>query len=649
MEAFRLAAQEIAGRPLPDYAALHAWSVAQPVEFWRLVWRECGIVGEPGDVVLEDGGAMPGARWFPQARLNFAENLLHAAGVAGAGAAPALIVANDRGRRDPWSHDRLEETVLRLRAGFEAAGLRPGDRVAALLPNLPETLALFLAVTSLGAVWTSASPDFGVSGVLDRFGQVEPRWLLGVDAYSWKGAWVDCLDRLREVRAGLHTVEGLLIVPNRAAEEGAVLDLDALPGSVDLRLWLEHPPSETDWERFAFNHPLAILYSSGTTGKPKCMLHGAGGTLLQHAKEHQLHTDLGPGERLFYYTTTGWMMWNWLVSGLASGASLVLYDGNPLHPGATALWDLADETGITVLGTSAKHLDACAQARIRPRDTHRLDSLRAVLSTGSPLLPERFDWVYDAVKPDLQLASISGGTDIVSCFVLGNPLVGVRRGEIQGAGLGMDVAVLDPQGRETTGEPGELVCRRPFPSMPTGFWNDAHGARYQAAYFQRYPGLWHHGDWALRLPGGGFLIQGRSDATLNPGGVRIGTAEIYRQLEDIPEVVDAVVVGQDVDGDQRVLLFVVLQEGLALDETLRDAIRGRIRAGATPRHVPARILQVPEVPRTRSGKVSELAVRQAIHGRPVENREALANAECLEAFGRAVGKGEPGSTKGENS
>jgi len=627
LEAFRRAAEERFGVQLPVFSSLHRWSVEDPSDFWGLVWSFCGVVGYPGHQVVRQLDRMPGARWFPQARLNYAENLLQRRGKS-----LALVVADDRGRREAWGHDRLYDLVLRLRAGFERAGLRPGDRVAAVVPHLPESLALMLAVSSLGGVWTSASPDFGVSGVLDRFGQVEPAWLIGVDAYAWKGQWVDCLGRLQEIRAGLPGLRGTLVIPNRAAEEGEVLDFDHLPDAVDLRLWMQGAPSTSPWERFPFDHPLFILYSSGTTGKPKCMVHGAGGTLLQHLKEHQLHTGLGEGDLLFYYTTTGWMMWNWQVSALASGAALLIYDGNPFHPAPSALWDLADATGITVFGTSAKYLDACAKAGLCPRASHDLKTVRAILSTGSPLSPERFDWVYREVKEDVHLASISGGTDIVSCFVLGNPLLGVRRGEIQGPGLGMDVAVVNAQGGEVWDEPGELVCRLPFPSMPTGFWNDDDGARYRAAYFQRYEGMWHHGDWALHSTDGGFVILGRSDATLNPGGVRIGTAEIYRQVEQVHEVLESVVVGQQWQGDQRIVLFVRLRDGLELDEALRERVRHAIRVNTTPRHVPARIVQVPDLPRTRSGKVSELAVRQCLHGLVVDNAEALANPEVLECF-----------------
>jgi acetoacetyl-CoA synthetase len=627
MELFRQMAEEQFGLKLPVYSSLHRWSVEDPASFWGLVWTFCGVVGDPGRQVVRGLGNMPGARWFPDARLNYAENLLRQQDRA-----LALVVADDRGRREAWGRDRLFNLVLRLRAGFETAGLKPGDRVAAVAPHLPETLALMLAVSSLGGVWTSASPDFGVAGVLDRFGQVDPVWLIGVDAYAWKGQWVDCLPRLQEIRAGLPSLRGTVIIPNRASEDGSILDLDHMPDTVDLRLWERLAPSSTPWERFPFDHPLFILYSSGTTGKPKCMVHGAGGTLLQHLKEHQLHTGLGEGDLLFYYTTTGWMMWNWQVSALASGAALLLFDGSPFHPGPSALWDLADETGLTVFGTSAKYLDACAKAGMKPRHSHSLKNVRAILSTGSPLLPESFDWVYQEVKEDLHLASISGGTDIVSCFVLGNPLLGLRRGEIQGPGLGMDVAVVNTKGLEVWDEPGELVCRQPFPSMPTGFWKDQDGSRYHAAYFERFPGMWHHGDWAIHSTEGGFTIQGRSDATLNPGGVRIGTAEIYRQVEQVDDVLEAVVVGQDWQGDVRVVLFVRLREGLILDEVLRDRIRDTIRRNTTPRHVPARIVQVPDLPRTRSGKISELAVRHTLHGRPVDNTEALANPEALVHF-----------------
>ena len=627
MDAFRRKAEAVAGRPLPEYTALHRWSVEDRSAFWRLVWDDSAAIGEPGGTVLENGDAMPGARWFPEARLNYAENLLRRRDDS-----TALFVADEAGRREQWSFARLADTVLRLRAGFERAGLQPGDRVAAFLPNLPETLAVMLAVASLGGVWSSASPDFGVDGVLDRFGQIEPRWLIAADGYAWKGRWIDSLEKLAAIRGGLPGLAGTLVIANRARAERRALDLSALPGAEAFDDWLRFAPSETPFVRFPFDHPLFVMYSSGTTGKPKCIVHGAGGTLLQHLKEHRLHADLGADGRLFYYTTTGWMMWNWLVSGLASGASLVLFDGNPFHPGPGALWSLAEELGVTVFGTSAKYLDACAKAGVVPREGRDLAPLEAVLSTGSPLLPESFDWVYANVKADLQLASISGGTDIVSCFVLGCPTRPVVRGEIQCAGLGMDVAVVDDEGRELAGEAGELVCRRPFPSMPTGFWGDGDGSRYRAAYFERFPGLWHHGDWARATAAGGFTIQGRSDATLNPGGVRIGTAEIYRQVEGIDAVEESVVVGQDWRGDQRVILFVRLRQGRELDEALKDEIRRRIRDNATPRHVPARILAVTDIPRTRSGKISELAVRRAIHGRDPGNLEALANPEALDQY-----------------
>jgi acetoacetyl-CoA synthetase len=633
IEAFRAKAEALAGRALPDYAALHRWSVEERAAFWRLVWEDSGVIGDPGSLALEDGEAMPGARWFPEARLNYAENLLRRRD-----SETALWIADEAGRRERWSFALLADTVLRLRAGFERAGLQPGDRVAAFLPNLPETLATMLAVTSLGGVWSSASPDFGVEGVLDRFGQIEPRWLVGADGYAWKGGWIDSLGKLAAIRSGLPSLAGTLLIANHARAGSRGLDFAALPGADAFDDWLRLEPSTTPFAHYPFDHPLCVLFSSGTTGKPKCIVHGAGGTLLQHLKEHRLHTDLGAGDRLFYYTTTGWMMWNWLAGALASGCALVLFDGNPFHPGPEALWNLAAELGITVFGTSAKYLDACAKAGVVPREGRELSPLRALLSTGSPLLPESFDWVYANVGADLQLASISGGTDIVSCFVLGCPALPVRRGEIQCAGLGMDVAVYDQAGREQAGEPGELVCRKPFPSMPTGFWGDTDGSRYRAAYFKRYAGVWHHGDWAQAMPSGGFVIQGRSDATLNPGGVRIGTAEIYRQVERVAAVEESVVVGQDWKGDQRVVLFVKLRVGHELDEALRDEIRRVIREHTTPRHVPARILQVADIPRTRSGKISELAVRRAIHGQDPGNLEALANPECLAGYaGRLEG------------
>jgi acetoacetyl-CoA synthetase len=606
---------------LDGFEPLRAWSVAEPAAFWGAWWESAGVVGDRGDRILEDPAAMPGARWFPDARLNFAENLL-----AGPDEAPALVFRGEDGRRVELGREELRAQVGRLQRRLREWGVGPGDRVAAFLPNLPETVVGMLAASSLGAVWSSCSPDFGVSGVLDRFGQVEPKVLLACDGYLYKGKSIDVRGKLAEIRAGLPSVEQLLLVPFAdpdAAFEGAVRWDEALAG----------PPAAPVFSRLPFDHPLYIMFSSGTTGKPKCIVHGQGGTLLQHLKEHRLHVGLVPGERLFYFTTTGWMMWNWLVTGLASGATLVLFDGNPFHPGPEALWDLAVEEGVAVFGTSAKYLDACKKAGIAPRRSHDLGRMRAILSTGSPLVPESFDWIHEEVGPQIQVASISGGTDLISCFALGCPELPVRRGELQCRGLGMAVEVWDAGGRPVVGEAGELVCTRPFPSMPTGFWNDPDGARYRAAYFEHFPGVWRHGDWVELTESGGMVIHGRSDATLNPGGVRIGTAEIYRQVEQVDEVEEAVVVGQDTgDGDQRVVLFLRLRAGLELDDALRQRLRATIRANATPRHVPAVIAQVQDIPRTRSGKISEIAVRDVIHGRPVKNTEALANPESLEEY-----------------
>ena len=505
-------------------------------------------------------------------------------------------------------------------------GVRPGDRVAAVLPNLPETVAAALGAAAIGAVWTSCSPDFGAQGVLDRFGQVEPTVLLTTDAYLYGGKTHDVREKSAEIRAALPSVRRWVGVPYAG---GGDWPSEVVPWDEALAAHREAPLA---FEPLPFDHPLYVLYSSGTTGAPKCILHGAGGTLLQHLKEHRLHTDIRPGDRLFYFTTCGWMMWNWLVSGLASEATLCLFDGMPSHPDVGALFRFAEEEQVTHFGTSAKFLDAVAKTDCVPKQEFDLSRVRSVLSTGSPLAPEGYDFFYERVAPHAQLASISGGTDIVSCFVLGNPAAPVHRGEIQAKGLGMAVEVFDDAGQPVTEEKGELVCTAPFPSMPLGFWNDPDGTRYDAAYFGRFPGVWCHGDFAEVTANGGLLIHGRSDAVLNPGGVRIGTAEIYRQVERQPDVVEALVIGQEWQGDTRIVLFVVLREGAELDDALRDTLRREVRANATPRHVPAKILQVPEIPRTRSGKIVELAVREIVHGRPVKNREALANPEALAHF-----------------
>ncbi len=609
------------GAVTSDYDAFYDWSVAEPAAFWDALWEFSGVIGERGKgPALEHGDRMPGARWFPDVRLNFAENLLR-----GPDAEPAIIFRNELSARREINWQDLRAEVARIAAGLRADGVGPGDVVAGFLPNLPEAVIAMLASASIGAAWTSCSPDFGIQGVLDRFGQVGPKVLFTADGYFYAGKTVDSLAAIARVLEQLPSVRRVVLVSYAAIQAKALPRATAFGDYGDRAAALQ-------FERLPFDHPLYVLYSSGTTGVPKCIVHGAGGTLLQHQKEHRLHTDLKPGDRLFFFTTCGWMMWNWLASALAAEATIVLYDGSPLHPRPDVLWDMAADEAVTVFGTSPKYLAAIEKAGYRPNERHALAVLRTVLSTGSPLAPEQYDFVARAIGADVQLASISGGTDIVSCFALGNPLLPVYRGELQCRGLGMKVEVWNESGRSVTGEKGELVCTAPFPSMPVGFWNDADGSRYRAAYFERFPGVWHHGDYALLTPQGGLVILGRSDAVLNPGGVRIGTAEIYRQVEKLDEVLESVVVGQDLGNDVRVVLFVRLREGLALDDALRDRIRRQIRANTTPRHVPALIVQVPEIPRTLSGKIVELAVRETIHGRPVRNTDALANPAALEHF-----------------
>jgi acetoacetyl-CoA synthetase len=602
-----------------SYEELHAWSVEHSEDFWNLLWDFCEVKGKKGGRTLVDGERMPGAKWFADAELNFAENLLRRR----EGADAIVFWGEDRVRRK-LSHRNLYDLVSRMAQALADAGVKKGDRVAGYLPNLPEATAALLATASLGAIWSSCSPDFGVQGVLDRFGQIEPKVLFCADGYLYAGKEFDCQDKVEAVLARLPSVE-----------ECVVIDYLGRPASAGTSLYDFLEPfdaQEIRFEQVEFNHPLYILYSSGTTGVPKCIVHGTGGTLLQHLKEHRLHSDVRPGDRLFYFTTLGWMMWNWLVSGLASGATLLLYDGSPFVERGRTLFDFAEAAGMTHFGTSAKFIDAIAKVGLRPRDTHRLESLRVVLSTGSPLLPEGFDYIYKDVKSDVCLSSISGGTDIVSCFVLGNPVGPVWRGEIQAKGLGMAVEVFDDQGRSLRGEKGELVCTRPFPSMPVAFWNDPDGAKYRAAYFEKYPNVWRHGDWCEITEHGGIVIYGRSDAVLNPGGVRIGTAEIYRQVEQLGEVVESLVIGQQWQGDVRVVLFVKLQEGMSLEDPLVAKIKQQIRQNTTPRHVPAKIVQVSDIPRTKSGKIVELAVREVVHGRDVKNLEALANPGALEYF-----------------
>jgi acetoacetyl-CoA synthetase len=611
------------GLSLASYADLHAWSVAERESFWTAIWDFCDVRGDRGTRALVDGEAMLDARFFPDASLNFAENLL-----SGEGAGEAIIFRGEDKVTDRWSWERLRDLVSALQQALRAQGIGPGDRVAAMMPNMPETVAFMLAAASIGAIWSSCSPDFGEKGVLDRFGQIEPRLFVVCDAYWYGGKMQDVKTKVREVARSL----GCPCVVVHYAGDAAAVARDT-PGAATLEDFIApFTAGPVEFVRLPFSHPLYIVFSSGTTGVPKCIVHSAGGTLLQHLKEHRLHCGLQPGEKLFYFTTCGWMMWNWLVSGLAVGATLCLFDGSPFAPDGNVLFDYAEAEKFAVFGTSAKYIDAVRKGGLTPRTTHDLSSLRLMTSTGSPLSPEGFTFVYESIKEDVQLASISGGTDIVSCFVLGNPLQPVWRGEIQGPGLGLAVDVWDDEGRSVRDEKGELVCTKAFPAMPIMFWNDPGGAKYRAAYFERFENVWCHGDFAQWTEHDGIVIHGRSDATLNPGGVRIGTAEIYNQVEQMDEVTEALCIGQDWEDDVRVILFVRLAPGIRLTDDLAKAIKARIRTGASPRHVPAKIIAVGDIPRTKSGKIVELAVREIVHGRPVKNREALANPEALELF-----------------
>ncbi|GAA0576524.1 acetoacetate--CoA ligase [Caenispirillum bisanense] len=622
---FMQAAAPVAGRRFSDYESIRAWSVEEPEAFWRLVWDFCGVVGEPGDVVVDDIRTLPGAKWFPNGRINYAANLLK-----DRPAETEVIVfrGEDKVQRR-LTFAELRAEVSRFQQALVAMGVGKGDRVAGYMPNMPETIIAMLAATALGAIWSSASPDFGVQGVLDRFGQIEPKVLVACDGYFYNGKSHDCLEKLTAIVDRMPTVQTVVVVPYTRAEP----DVAAVRGAVTWPQFVAgHAEQPVRFEPLPFDHPLFIMFSSGTTGAPKCIVHGHGGTILQQLKEHVLHCDEKPGDRVFYFTTCGWMMWNWLVAALAAQTTLLLYDGSPFYPSGNVLFDYADAEGMTLFGTSAKWIDAVKKAGLEPIRSHRLTTVRTLTSTGSPLAPESFDFVYQGIKEDVQLASISGGTDILSCFMLGNPISPVYRGEIQCRGLGMAVEVFDDDGTPVQGQKGELVCTKAFPSVPVGFWNDPDGAKFHAAYFDKYPNTWTHGDWVELTETGGIIVYGRSDATLNPGGVRIGTAEIYRQVEKLPEVIEALVIGQDWDNDVRVVLFVRLRDGVDLTDELQAAIRKAIREGATPRHVPAKIIKVDDIPRTKSGKIVELAVRDVVHGRAVKNKEALANPEALDLF-----------------
>jgi acetoacetyl-CoA synthetase len=606
-----------------DYDSLYAWSIEDSPAFWESLCEFCEVrFDKAAETTLARPGNIIDAGWFSGSQLNYAAHLLRYSGDQA-----ALIFVGENGARRELSRDQLRDEVACIAAGLREAGVEQGDRVGGYLPNCPEAVIAMLATASIGAIWSSCSPDFGINGVVDRFGQIEPKVLFAVNGYYYNGKACDTRQTVAGIVNAVPSIGRTVIIPFADdVPADTVLDNAVTWSDFGRR---GQPLSFTPVD---FNHPLYVMYSSGTTGVPKCIVHGHGGTLLQHLKEHVLHTDISAADRLFYFTTCGWMMWNWLVSGLAAGATLILFDGSPFFNEGRVLWQMAETEHVTVFGTSAKYISALQKAGVRPKDEFSLPALRALLSTGSPLAPESFDYVYDAVADDIQLASISGGTDILSCFVLGNPVLPVRRGELQCRGLGMAVEIWNDAGQPVVGEHGELVCTRPFPSTPVGFWNDADGSRYKAAYFERFDGIWAHGDFAELTPAGGMVIYGRSDAVLNPGGVRIGTAEIYRQVEKLDEIVESIAIGQNWNDDVRVVLFVILRDGVELDDRLRQRIRTVIRENTTPRHVPSKIVAVPEIPRTKSGKIVELAVRSVVHGDAVKNTEALANPEALAHF-----------------
>lgn len=612
------------GVSLTSYDALHDWSIRNLETFWKSIWVFCGVKGNLGPgPFLEKENDIKNAVFFPSSTLNFAENLLGERTNS-----TAIIFWGENQVKRSLTFADLHDQVSRLIQAFKAKGLKKGDRVAGLVPNTPEAIIAMLATAALGGIWASCSPDFGVAGILDRFQQIDPKFLIVADHYLYRGKQHKITEKLADIQKGLPSLQETLVFSYAA---------DTIPQPVPHTLsWsslLEPYEAHTiEFEKFPFNTPLFIMFSSGTTGIPKCMIHGAGGTLLQHLKEHQLHCNIQPHDRLFYFTTCGWMMWNWQVSALASGATLLLYDGSPAWPDENILFDYAEQEKMTLFGTSAKYLAALENAELSPRKTHDLSTLRMITSTGSPLAPEGFDYVYTHIKEDVQLASISGGTDIISCFVLGTPLKPVYRGEIQAAGLGMNVQVWNEEGSPVQQEKGELVCTQPFPSRPLGFWNDPEGQKYQEAYFDQFKNVWCHGDFAEITAHKGFIIHGRSDTVLNRGGVRIGTAEIYRQVEQLEEVLESIVVGQPYKGDIRILLFVKLKEGYALDDLLIGKIKQHIRQNTTPRHVPDLVIETPDIPRTKNGKLVELAVGRALQGLPIKNIEALANPQALDFF-----------------
>ena len=624
MSVFAAKAETISGTTFNNYVSLHRWSVDEMSDFWSLVWDDSQIIGCKGERILINAQQMQEAQFFPDAVLNFAENLLRKKG-----GDPAIIFRREDGLRETVSWDQLHEKVSCWQQAMQAYGVVKGDCIAAMLPNSPDTVIAMLAATSLGAIWSSCSPDFGDKAVVDRFGQIEPRLFFVCDGYYYNGKDIDLTDRISTIEAQLGA-DTTVVLPfmDRADVVASILSK-----GVTLATFIgAYRPKPVEYVAVEFSHPLYILFSSGTTGVPKCIVHSAGGTLLQHVKEHRLHCGVTEGDKTFYFTTCGWMMWNWLVSALSCGATIMLYDGSPFYPDGNVLFDYVAEEKAAVFGTSAKYIDSVRNAGLSPTKTHDLSALRLLASTGSPLASENFHYVYSDIKADVQLASISGGTDIVSCFVGGVPWRSVVAGEIQGAMLGMDVAVWDEQGRPVVGVKGELICTSPFPAMPIGFWHDESGEKYHNAYFARFDNVWCQGDFAEQTVSHGFVIHGRSDATLNPGGVRIGTAEIYNQVEQLAEVEEGLCIGQDWDNDTRVVLFVRLAKGALLTPELQQTIRRKIRSGASPRHVPAVIVAVDDLPRTKSGKIAELAVRDIVNGRVVTNQDALMNPQSLALF-----------------
>ncbi len=614
------------GQSFSDYDGLYQWSVENIEQFWKLMWDFAKIrSSKPFESVIDDPKKMPGAKWFEGARLNFAENLLRFRNDN-----IALVFRGEDKIRRTLTYTELYNEVSKVAQALKNHGIKPGDRVVGFVPNMPESIIAMLAATSIGAVWSSCSPDFGIKGVLDRFGQTRPRILFTADGYFFKGKQMDSLEKIAGIIKELPSIEKVVVIPYTKEDPY----IKSIPNAILLDKFKDSRPSEIEFEQLPFDHPLYIMYSSGTTGLPKCMVQSAGGVLMHQIKELMLHTDLKEEDTIFYFTTCGWMMWNWLVCSLSVGATLVLFDGNPFHPAADALWQMAQDEKITVFGTSAGYIAALKNAGVKPKQQFDLSSMRALLSTGSPLSKEDFEFIYEEVKSDLQLASISGGSDLNGCFALGNPMGPVYSGELQCRGLAMRVFAYNEDGKAVVGQQGELVCTAPFPSMPIYFWNDTDGSKYHAAYFDRYPGIWTHGDFIEVTERGGVIMYGRSDATLNPGGVRIGTAEIYRRIEQMEEISDSVVVGQNWNNDVRVILFVTMTPGFELDDKLKDKIKSDIRKNASPRHVPAKIIQVPDIPYTLNMKKVELAVKNMIDGKEVKNKDALKNPESLDFFGQ---------------